>query len=124
MIIFASNSKIRLSKCLLRKSYEISYDLPAEASLFGDRVYNDAPAEEILTEAGLRLIPIRRKNMKNQNGWAEEYDLRLYCKSIETVNSRLESMGPDRLPARTNQGFFIKVHISLLALWHAQFLAN
>lgn len=104
--------------------YEISYDLPAQASLFADKAYNEAEAEEILIEAGLRLIPIRRKNMKNQHGWAEEYDLRLYRKSIETVYSQLESMGLNRLRARTNQGFFIKVHASLLALWHTQFLAN
>jgi len=104
--------------------YEISYELPDQASLFGDKAYNDATAEEILAEAGLKLIPIRRKNMKNQHGWAEEYDLRLYRKGIETVNSQLDSMAIDQLRARTNNGFFIKVHASLIALWHTQWLAN
>jgi len=104
--------------------YEISYELPEQASLFGDKAYNDASAEEILAEAGLRLIPVRRKNMKNQHGWAEEYDLRLYRHGIETVNSQLDSMAIDQLRARTNDGFFIKVHASLIALWHTQWLAN
>jgi hypothetical protein len=36
--------------------------------------------------------------------------------SIETINSQLESMGIERLHARTNLGFEIKVHASLLAL--------
>lgn len=104
--------------------YEISYDLPSQACLFGDKAYNDATAEKILAQAGLRLIPIRRKDMKKQHGWAEEYDLRLYRKGIETVNSQLESMALDQLRARTNEGFFIKVHASLIALWHTQWLAN
>ena len=104
--------------------YEISYDLPEDASLFGDKAYNDATAEEILAEAGLSLTPVRRKNMKNQHGWAEEYDLRLYRHGIETVNSQLDSMAIDQLRARTNDGFFIKVHASLFALWHSRFFPN
>lgn len=103
--------------------YELSYDLPEQASLFGDKAYNDATAEQILADDDLSLIPIRRKNMKNQHGWAEEYDLRLYRHGIETVNSQLDSMAINRLRARTNEGFFIKVHASLIALWHSQFLA-
>ena len=62
--------------------------------------------------------------MKDQHGWAEEYDLRLYRKTIETVNSQLESMAFNRLRARTNEGFFIKVHASLIALWQTRMLAN
>ncbi len=104
--------------------YDLSYELPGLAALFGDKAYNDADAEGLLAEAQLRLIPIRRKNMKQQHGWAEEYDLRLYRKTIETVNSQLESMALNRLRARTNEGFFIKVHASLIALWQTQMLAN
>jgi hypothetical protein len=32
------------------------------------------------------------------------------------LNSQLESMRAQQLQARTNQGFFIKVHASLLAI--------
>jgi hypothetical protein len=56
--------------------------------------------------------------------WADDYDLRLYRKSIETVNSQLESLGLQHLRARTNEGFDIKVHASLIALWHTQALEN
>jgi hypothetical protein len=103
--------------------YEISVNLPAGATLYGDKAYNCAPAEAVLAADLVRLIPIRRSNMPPHD-WADEYDLRLYRKSIETVNSQLASMGIEHLRARTNEGFEIKVHASLIALWHSQMLAN
>jgi hypothetical protein len=104
--------------------YELSYELPEDSALYGDKAYNDADAEDLLDNEGLRLIPIRRKNMKNQHEWADEYDLRQYRKGVETVNSQLESMGINRLRAHTNDGFFIKVQASLIALWHVRAIAN
>ena len=56
--------------------------------------------------------------------WADEYDLRLYRKRIETVSSQLESLSLQHLRARANEGFDIKVHASLIALWHTQALEN
>lgn len=104
--------------------YELTMDLPKGATLYGDKGYNDASSECFLLDDGdVRLVPIRRKNMKPHD-WADEYDLRLYRKSIETVNSQLESMGLERLKARTNRGFDIKVQASLIALWHTQIIAN
>jgi len=94
-------------------------NLPLDATVLADKGYNDAPGEaSILLDAGVRLIPIRKKNMK-PNDWVDDYDLRLYRRRIETVNSQLESMGINRLHARTNSGFEIKVHASLLALTFA-----
>lgn len=103
--------------------YEITADLPDGSALYGDKGYNYAEGEAILELDGLRLIPIRKKNMKPHE-WADEYDLRLYRKGIETVNSQLESMGLEHLRARTNEGFEIKVHASLIALWHTQAMEN
>lgn len=103
---------------------ELTVDLPKDAVLYGDKGYNDATSEHfLLDDSGVRLVPIRKKNMKRHD-WADEYDLRLYRKSIETVNSQLESMGLERLRARTNGGFDIKVQASLIALWHTQAMAN
>ena len=48
--------------------------------------------------------------------WVDDFDLRLYRRRIETIYSQLESMGVERLHARTNSGFEIKLHASLLAL--------
>lgn len=104
--------------------YELTVDLPKGATLFGDKGYNDAVSERfLLDDGGVRLVPIRKKNMQPHD-WADEYDLRLYRKSIETVNSQLESMGLERLRARTNIGFDIKVQASLIALWHTQAMPN
>ena len=104
--------------------YELTVDLPKDATLYGDKGYNDATSERfLLADGGVRLVPIRKKNMKRHD-WADEYDLRLYRKSIETVNSQLESMGLERLRARTNGGFDIKVQASLIALWHTQAMPN
>lgn len=103
--------------------FELSAELPPNATLYGDKGYNYADGEHFLADEGLRLVPIRKKNMQS-HPWADEYDLRLYRKGIETRNSQLESMALDRLHARTNAGFDIKVQASLIALWHTQILAN
>lgn len=50
------------------------------------------------------------------NVWADDSDLALYRKRIESVYSQLEAMGVQRLHARTNLGFDLKAFASLLAL--------
>ena len=64
---------------------------------------------------GVRLVPQRRDNMR-PNLWADKLAIREFRKRIETLNSQLEAMGLQRLRARTNAGFELKVHASLLAL--------
>lgn len=96
--------------------HDLTVELPSGACVYADKGYNELLEEHcILLETGVRLIPIRKKNMQPHD-WADEYDLRQYRKRIESVNSQLESMGLERLHARTNIGFEIKVHASLLAL--------
>ena len=46
----------------------------------------------------------------------DEYELKQYRKGIETRNSQIEKMGIERLYARTNIGFEIKVQASVFAL--------
>ena len=69
----------------------------------------------ILAETGVRVIAARRTNMP-PNEWNDEMNLKHYRKTIETVNSQMEKMGLQRLHARTNAGFEIKVQASLFAL--------
>ena len=96
--------------------HELLVELPSGARVFADKGYIDLKGEaSILAETGVRLIPIRRTNMR-PHAWLDDYELRQYRMSIETANSQLESMGIERLHARTNSGFEIKVHASLLAL--------
>lgn len=96
--------------------HELTANLPHGAAVFGDKAYIAADdARTILEEVGVRVLAIPRKNMP-RNSWADEYDMRLYRKRIETVYSQLEKMGVQRLHARTNIGFESKTWASLLAL--------
>jgi hypothetical protein len=54
--------------------------------------------------------------MKPHAWFLDDIELRDYRHTIETVNSQLEKMGVERLYARTNVGFDLKVHASLIAL--------
>lgn len=103
--------------------HELTSILPSGACVFCDKAYNALDDEAtILKESGVRLVPIRRKNMKQQHRWADEFDLRLYRRRIETAYSQLEKMGLNRLHVRTHIGFDVKVHASLLALTFTNFV--
>jgi len=78
--------------------------------------YNSASDDaSILAETGVRLVPIRKANIA-PNTPAKRAGLRTFRTTIETVNSQAEAMGAQRLRARTNAGFDLKVWASVLAL--------
>jgi hypothetical protein len=96
--------------------HELAFALPKGASLFGDKGFiSEADALSLWEATGVRLVTPRRKNMA-PNPWADDFDLALYRKRIETVYSQLAAMGIQRLHARTNLGFDLKAWASLLAL--------
>jgi hypothetical protein len=96
--------------------HELTFGLPPGASAYADKAYNSQDDEaSILAETGVRLVPIRKANMR-PNLWADKLILRHHRGRIETGNSQLEAMGIQRLRARTNPGVEIKVQASLLAL--------
>lgn len=104
--------------------YELSYLLPVGSSLLGDKAFNDQAAEQLLAAEGVELVPIRKKNMKRQHGWAQEYDLRTFRRTIEVLNSQTASMGLQQLHARTNEGFFLKLLASIFALFVTRWTAS
>jgi hypothetical protein len=96
--------------------HELTLSLPLGATLLGDKGYLSEPmAASILEATGVRLVAIRRKNMSPLS-WADDYDMRLYRRRIETVYSQLAAMGIQQLHARTNSGFDLKVWSTILAL--------
>jgi hypothetical protein len=96
--------------------HELLYELPRGAYVYADKAYNRADDEaSILSETGVQLVPLRKDNMA-PNTWAERCGVRTFRKTIETVNSQCEAMGLQRLRARTNVGFELKVQVSVLAL--------
>ena len=116
-VVPVSYSLVKASYHDLTPLHELSYALPQGATLYGDKAYLSAPDEMSLQEVcGVVLVTPKRKNMKEQNTLSEIFGLQRYRLGIETMNSQLEGMGVQRLRARTNQGFFIKVHASLFAL--------
>jgi hypothetical protein len=96
--------------------HDLPAGLPAGASVYADKAYSSAADEaSILADAGVRLVPQRRANMR-PNLWADKLAIREFRKRIETLTSCLEALGLQRLRARTTAGFELKVHASLLAL--------
>lgn len=96
--------------------HELTVGLPHGSAVFADKGYvSDPDAHTILSTTGVRFVAVRRRNM-TPNSWADDYDLRHYRKRIETVYSQLEAMGMQHLHARSNHGFDLKAHASLLAL--------
>lgn len=96
--------------------HELLWELPAGIWVLGDKGYNSKDDEaSVRTETGVELIPIRKANMV-PSSWAEGQRLREYRHGIETLNSQAEKMGIERLYARTNAGFAIKVAASVVAL--------
>jgi hypothetical protein len=108
----------------LNPIHELTFALPEGATVFADKGYiSENDADSILATTGVRLVAIRRKNMASLS-WADDYDLRLYRRRIETVYSQMEAMGVQHLHARTNRGFDLKARASILALAFTNLFAN
>ena len=59
--------------------HELAYGLPAGARLLGDKAYNSAAdAASILAETGVRLVPVRRANMRPHAWFMDDIELRAY----------------------------------------------
>jgi hypothetical protein len=97
--------------------HELAFGWAPSARLFGDKASNSAADEaSILAETAVRLLSIRKANMAPHGWFLDEVAWRLSRHTIETVNSQWEKMGVERLYARTNTGFDLKAHASLIAL--------
>ena len=104
--------------------HELLFGLPAASCADGDKAYNSAKDEgSLLDETGVRLVPLRKKNMQ-PNDWLDRQHLFPLRSRVETVGSQLAAMGIERLHARTTAGVEIKVLASLVAVAWKNILAN
>jgi hypothetical protein len=104
--------------------HELLFGLPVASCADGDKAYNSANDEHsLLVETGVRLVPLRKKNM-TPNDWVDRQHLFPLRSRIETVGSQLAAMGIERLHARTTAGVEIKVLASLVAVAWTNILAN
>jgi len=88
--------------------------LPPGSIVVGDAAYVSQRRTAFWQARGVRLVAKRYGRMSPNT--PEERDLLTHRQMIETVHSQLESMGWQRLRARTRSGFWLKVICSLLAL--------
>lgn len=90
-------------------------ELPDGNRVVADKGYVSQKDELISARAGVRLIPKYCKNMRG-NSQEDQQLIRQHRTTIETVNSQLEKMGIQRLHARSQLGFGLKIIASLVAL--------
>lgn len=91
------------------------FDLPEGASIIGDKAYTDYSVEDMLNEAGLQLLPFRKKNSKRPLPPWLRYLQACYRKVIETTGSLVERLLPKSIHATTARGFELKVALFVLA---------
>lgn len=100
--------------------HELTWVLPAGATLYGDAAYISRATQRVLRPTvrrphGVRLVARHKKSMR-PNTWAEREGLRAHRQRVETVNAQLTAMGVQRLHARTDAGLALKVLASLVAV--------
>lgn len=90
-------------------------DLPEGSKVMGDKAFNDYVYEDLLKEAGIMLLPLRKANSKRPFPPWITYLLETQRKMVETAGSLIERLLPKHIHAVTFQGFEIKVALFMLA---------
>lgn len=91
------------------------FDLPPKSQIIGDKAYNDYELEDVLKEADLELLPIRKANSKRPLPPWWRYLQAHWRKAVETAGSLLERLLPKHIHAVTAQGFELKVVLFIIA---------
>jgi len=92
-----------------------NFDLPEGSKIYADKAYNDYLIEDILMEAGIKLLPIRKKNSQRKVPVYVAFLQHKIRKMVETAGSMIERMLPKSIHAVTPAGFEIKVFLFVLA---------
>jgi hypothetical protein len=92
-----------------------NFDVPGLSFITGDKAYNDYTIEDVMREAGLELIPLRKKNSLRPVPAYMTYFQACIRKVIETTGSLIERLLPKSIHAVTPKGFEIKVALFVLA---------
>jgi hypothetical protein len=92
-----------------------NFDLPEHSWITGDKAYNDYTIEDVMREAGLELLPLRKKNSHRPVPPYMTYLQISVRKIVETTGSLIERLLPKSIHAVTAKGFEIKVALFVLA---------
>jgi hypothetical protein len=92
------------------------FDLPQGAIIIGDKAYNLYWLEDVMAEAGLKLLPVRKKNSKRPlEPWERGLQF-LYRQQVETTGSLIERKLPKSIHATNAKGFELKVKLFVIGL--------
>lgn len=91
------------------------FDLPAGATILGDKAFNVYGIEDVLRSIDVHLCPLRKKNSKRAVPLWETYVRQLERKYIETTGSLITQRFPKTIHAVTAAGFELKIVLFLLA---------
>lgn len=91
------------------------FDLPPGATIYADKAYNHQLIEELCSEYGIDLSPIRKSNSVKPDPPWKRYLQAVGRKCIETTNSLIASLMPKHIHAVTAAGFETKVALFILA---------
>lgn len=92
-----------------------NFDLPEHSWVTGDKAYNDYAIEDGMREAGLELLPLRKKNSHRSVPPYMTYLQACVRKIVETTGSLIERLLPKSIHAVTAKGFELKVALFVLA---------
>ena len=92
-----------------------NFDLAEGSFVTGDKAYNDYTIEDVMREAGIELIPLRKKNSLRPVPAFMTYFQARIRKIIETTGSLIERLLPKSIHAVTAKGFELKVALFVLA---------
>jgi len=92
-----------------------NFDVPESSFITGDKAYNDYTIEDVMREAGVELLPLRKKNSLRPVPVFMTYFQASIRKIVETTGSLIERLLPKSIHAVTAKGFEIKVALFVLA---------
>lgn len=96
--------------------YGFDYHLPRGAKICADKAYNDYRVEDELAEAGITLLPIRKKTSKRPYPPGLTAWVSTHRKVVETAGSLIQRRLPKTIHAVTAAGFEMKVVLFVLGL--------
>lgn len=91
------------------------FDVPPHTWITGDKAYTDYAMEDLMAEADLILLPLRKKNSLRPVPAYLTYLQASIRKVVETTGSLIERLLPKSIHAVTARGFELKVALFVLA---------
>lgn len=85
------------------------FDLPKGSFVTSDKAYNDYTIEDVMREADIELIPMRKKNSLRPVPTYMTFFQARVRKIVETTGSLIKRLLPKSIHAVTGRGFEIKV---------------